>query len=86
MVLIVMKSYRKRRTTLFDPCGTLAPIGRDQTLDIPDAIAFGNDTRLRKHTWCQLPERPGSFGHGVRVPLGPFYPQQPLCSCFFVPK
>jgi hypothetical protein len=69
MVLVVMSTQLEARTALLDPCRALATVCRHQTLGVPDAIAFRNDTRLGKHVRCQLAHGTGAFGHGVSVPV-----------------
>jgi hypothetical protein len=60
-----MSTKLEARATFLDPCGSPATVCLDQTLDVPDAIAFGDDTRLGKHTGRELANRPASFCHGV---------------------
>ena len=65
MILVVMPTKLEARATFLDPCGSPATVCLDQTLDVPDAIAFSDDTRLGKHTGRELTKRAAPFGHGV---------------------
>src|SRR6266536_3375951 len=83
MVLVVMPTQLEARTAFLDPCRALATVCRHQTLDVPDAIAFRNDTRLGKHVRCQLTHGTGAFGHGVSVPVRRCFSKLLLCLRFF---
>jgi hypothetical protein len=85
MVLVVMPTKLEARATFLDPCGSPATVRFYQTLDISDAIAFGDDTRLGKHAWRELANRPASFCHEVSVPVERFFSKQRPLPGLFLP-
>jgi len=61
MVFVVMTPYLEVWATFLDPPRSLATVHLDQTLDVPDPIAFRNDTRLGQHAWRERATRTGSL-------------------------
>lgn len=76
MVLVLMTPYLDTRATFLDPPRSLATIPVYQTLDVPDAIALRNHTRLGKQAWRERDNRTGSFCHGAHLPVGCFCSKQ----------
>ena len=86
MVLVVMPTNLEARATFLDSCGSPATVRFYQTLDVSDAIAFGDDTRLGKHVSRKLASRAASFCHEVSVSVERFISKQPLLPGLFLPR
>lgn len=67
MVFVLMTPDLDGRAAFFDPLRALATVHVDQPPDIPDAIAFCNDSRLGKDALRERDDRTGSLCHGLRL-------------------
>ncbi|MBM3239839.1 hypothetical protein FJZ31_26440 [Candidatus Poribacteria bacterium] len=54
MILVVVITHLETWAAFLDPLGSPATVTIYQALYITYAIAFGNHTRLRNHTWSQF--------------------------------